>query len=192
MAPMIRRLVWLLLLAGAAAAARAAPVPYVLDQRYATIGFTTSGLFATQGYFRKFKGNLKLDFQMPENSTVDVTLDDQSITLSWQPGVQMLKSPAYFDAKDFPTITFHSVSIKPGSTPGQYDVLGTLTIRGVSKPQKMTAVLLSAMPGSQNAGTADFYVSGTLQRSTFGMVSDREAVNDDVVLNIHARVTLAK
>jgi hypothetical protein len=56
----------------------------------------------------------------------------------------------------------------------------------------MTAVLLSALPGSQNAGTADFYVSGTLQRSAFGMVSDREAVNDGVVLNIHARVTLAK
>jgi len=190
---MIRpRFVWLCVMLLAAHATQATPVPYALDSRYATIGFTTSGLFNTQGYFRKFTGNLKLDFQTPENSTVDVTLDDQSITLSWQPGVQMLESPAYFDSKDFPKITFHSTSIKAASAPGHYDVLGTLTIRGITKPQKMTAILLSAAPQSQNAGTADFYVTGTLQRSAFGMVSDQEAVNDGIVLNIHARVMLTK
>jgi polyisoprenoid-binding protein YceI len=189
---MLRRLcVWLCLtLAGTPAFAT--PVPYALDQRYATIGFTTSGLFSTQGYFRKFNGRLALDFQMPANSSVDVTLDAQDITLSWQPGVQMLESQPYFDAKDFPQIHFHSISIKRGSTPGRYDVLGALTIRGVTRPQMMVATLLSAAPGSQNAGTADFYVTGTLRRSAFGMTSDREAVGDAVVLKIHARVMLAK
>jgi polyisoprenoid-binding protein YceI len=193
MAPMIRRVAWLCLLLGSASApVYAAPVPYVLDQRYAIIGFTTSGLFNTQGYFQKFTGSLKLDFQMPENSTVDVALDDQSIILSWQPGVQTLESPAYFDSKVYPKILFHSTSIKAGSTPGHYDMLGTLTIRGITKPQKMTAILLSTAPGSQNAGTADFYVTGTLQRSAFGMTADQGTVADDVVLNIHARVMLAK
>jgi polyisoprenoid-binding protein YceI len=164
----------------------------VLDQRYATISFTTSGLFNTQGYFQKFTGSLKLDFQAPQNSTVDVALDDQAITLSWPPGVQMLESPAYFDSKDFPQILFHSISIKTTSTPGQYVILGALTIRGVTKPQIMAATLLSAAPGSQNAGTADFYVTGTLQLSAFGITSDQIAVNDAVVLKIHARVMLAK
>jgi polyisoprenoid-binding protein YceI len=193
MALTIRGFVWLgLLLASASASARATPVPYVLDPRYAVIGFTTSGLFNTQGYFQKFTGSLNLDFQMPENSTVDVALDDQSIILSWQPGVQMLESPAYFDSKVYPKILFHSISIKAGSTPGHYEMLGALTIRGITKPQKMTAILLSAAPGSQNAGTADFYVTGTLQRSAFGMTSDQGAVGDDVVLNIHARVMVAK
>jgi polyisoprenoid-binding protein YceI len=193
MASMIRRLAWLcLLLAGASAPARSAPVSYVLDQRYAVIGFTTSGLFNTQGYFRKFTGSLKLDFQTPENSTVDVALDDQSIMLSWQPGVQTLESPAYFDSKAYPKILFHSISIKAGSTPGHYEMLGALTIRGITKPQKMTAILLSAPPGSQNAGTADFYVTGTLQRSAFGMTADQGTVADGVVLNIHARVMEAK
>lgn len=191
MSPMIRR--WCvglcLLLAGPA---HAAPVPYVLDQRYATIGFTTSGLVNTQGYFLKFAGSLKLDFQAPENSSVDVTLDDTQISLSWQPGVQMLKSPDYFDAKDFPAIQFHSTSIQTTSVPGQYEILGALTIRGITKPQTMMATLMRAAPGSKNAGTADFYVTGTLRRSAFGMVSDQEAVNDAVGLKIHAWVTLAK
>ncbi len=179
-----------LLLAGTAA--RAAAVPYVLDQRYATIEFSTSGLFATQGYFQKFSGSLKLDFQAPENSVMDVVVEAQPITLSWAPGVQMLESQEYFDAKDFPQIRFHSISIKATNTPGLYAVQGALTIRGITKPQMMLATLLSAAPGSQNAGTADFIVTGTLHRSAFGMVSDQATVNDAVGLQIHARVMLAK
>lgn len=193
MAPMMRRwCVGLCLLLPVNAQAHAAPVPYVLDQRYATVSFTTSGLFNTQGYFQKFTGSLKLDFKAPQNSTMDVALDDQSITLSWPPGVQMLESPDYFDSKDFPQILFHSISIKTTSTPGQYAILGALTIRGVTRPQMMLATLLNGAPGSQNAGTADFYVTGTLQRSAFGMVSDQATVDDAVVLKIHARMMLAK
>ncbi len=192
MAPMICRwCVGICLALPLSAQAHAAPVAYVLDQRYATIGFTTSGLFNTQGYFQKFCGRMTLDFQAPQNSTMDVTLDDRSITLSWQPGARMLESQDYFDSQDFPQIRFHSISTKPGSTPGQYDILGELTIRGVTRPQMMVATLLSAAPGSQNAGTADVYVTGTLQRSAFGMISDQLTVNDAVVLSIHARVMLA-
>ena len=54
----------------------------------------------------------------------------------------------------------------------------------------MEAILLNAALGSKNAGTADFYVTGTLHRSAFGMVANRDVVNDAVVLQIHARVTL--
>jgi len=192
MTPLLCRWFAVLCLLLAGTTARAAAVPYVLDQRYATIEFTTSGLFGTQGYFQKFKGSLKLDFQSPENSMVDVVVDTQPITLSWAPGVQTLESPAYFDAKDFPQIRFHSISIKATSTPGLYAVQGALTIRGITKPQMMLATLLSAAPGSQNAGTADFIVTGTLHRSAFGMVADQTTVNDAVGLQIHARVMLAK
>jgi polyisoprenoid-binding protein YceI len=33
---------------------------------------------------------------------VNVTVDAQAITLSFPPGVGMLRSPDYFDTKDFP------------------------------------------------------------------------------------------
>lgn len=182
---------WLCLLA-VALPAQAKTLSYKIDQHYATIEFTTSGLFATQGYFRKFSGYLALDFQRPEDNSIDVTLDDKAIAMSWPPGVQMLESPAYFDAQEFPQIRFRSLSVMPADTPGQYEIMGALTIRGVTRPQMMLATLLSAPPGSRNAGTADVYVTGTLRRSAFGMVADQGTVNDDVMLKIHARVMLAK
>jgi polyisoprenoid-binding protein YceI len=192
-ASVFRRLTWLcMLLVATSMPAQAATVPYVIDQHYATIEFATSGLFPTEGYFQKFTGHLALDFAKPENSSVDVTVDDTAIVLSWQPGLQTLESAAYFNAATYPQILFRSISIKPASTPGQYEILGALTIRGVTKPQMMMATLLSAPDTSKNAGTADFYVTGTLKRSDFGMVADQEAVNDKIVLKIHARVMLAK
>ena len=192
---MLARLVrWCLafyLLLAAGMPARAKPVPYYLDQRYATIEFSTTGLIATQGYFQKFTGHLALDFQHPQNSSVDVTLDDTAITLSWPPGVQMLESPAYFDASTHPHIRFRSLSITPGKA-GHYTILGTLTIRGITRTQVMDATLLRAPSRPDEAGTADFYVTGKLKRSAFGMVADQGAVGNVVTLRIHARVMLAQ
>ncbi len=179
------------LLLAASLPVAAKPVPYKLDQRYATIAFSTTGLIATQGYFREFTGHLALDFQHPQNSSVDVTLDDTAITLSWPPGVQMLESPAYFDASAHPHIRFRSLSITPGK-PGHYIIMGALTIRGITRPQLMDATLLRAPASSDEAGTADFYVTGKLKRSAFGMVADQGAVGNIVRLRIHARVMLAR
>jgi polyisoprenoid-binding protein YceI len=169
----------------------AAPVPYVLDQRYATIGFSTSGLINTHGFFEKFSGRLILDTDAPQNSVVDVVLDDNAISMSWQPGVKMLESPAFFDAREFPQIIFHSTSITASGSGGQFDVLGELTIRGITKPQEMSATLVRAPAGSPDEETAAFSMTGTMQRSAFGMVSDRMMVGDGVVLNVHARISLA-
>lgn len=194
MAPIIcrRALGFLVLLAAIGTTARAVPVPYTLDPRYATIGFSTSGLLGTHGYFEKFTGMLVLDVQAPEHSAMNVTLDDRAIVMSYPAGVGMLRSAAYFDSANFPQIRFRSLSVSRASSPGHFEIRGALTIRGITKPQTMEALLLDAPTGSHSAGTADVYVTGTLRRSAFGMVADRTMVNDAVVLNIHARVMLAK
>lgn len=186
--PQFMRICMVLLLALASAPqARAGPVPYALDSRYATIEFTTSGLLGMQGYFSRFTGHLTLDFQNPENSMVNVSVDDSAITMSVPLAVSTLRSAAYFDAARFPAVTFRSLTITV-LTPTRFKIHGALTIRGVTRLQDMDALLVSAPA----AGTADFLISGTLRRSDFGMVADRNLVDDAVGLNIHARVELQK
>jgi polyisoprenoid-binding protein YceI len=181
----------LLLLTLAIPRARAEPVPYVLDQRYGTIEFSTSGLLATQGYFRRFAGHLALDFQHPENSMVNVSVDDSAFTVSTPLAAPTLRSAAYFDSAQFPQVTFRSLSITP-LTLTHFQIHGELTIRGVTRMQDMDARLVSAPALSMAAGTADFFVSGMLHRSDFGMAADRNLVDDTVGLKIHARVELEK
>lgn len=184
---MAYRYIWAVLgLVAAAAPAQTSPLPYALDQRYATIGFTTTGLGAVQGYFTQFSGHLTLDFAAPQNSRVDVTVNDAAFSLSLPFAVSMLRGPAYFDAQDFPQISFHSVSVQVKDAT-HFELLGLLTMRGVTQPLDMQAVLRRR----SSSNVADFYVTGSVSRAAFGMVADRGVVDDMVSLQIHARVTLA-
>jgi polyisoprenoid-binding protein YceI len=165
----------------------AATVPYVLDQRYCTIEFATSGFIAAQGYFQHVTGHLDLDFQHPENSRINVTVDDTALTVSPAFAAETLRSPAYFDSAKFPTVAFRSLSVAKLSET-EFKIHGMLTMRGVTREQDMTAQLIST-PAASN--TADFYVAGTLRRADFGMVADQLTVSNLVRLRIHARVEKA-
>ena len=48
-----------------------------------------------------------------------------------------LKSKDFFDAEHDPYITFHSTKIVQ-TGPNTFDIPGTFTIRGVSKPENLT------------------------------------------------------
>ena len=48
-----------------------------------------------------------------------------------------LKSKDFFDAEHDPLITFHSTKVVP-TGPNTFDIPGTFTIRGVSKPETLT------------------------------------------------------
>jgi polyisoprenoid-binding protein YceI len=50
-----------------------------------------------------------------------------------------LKSKDFFNVKDDPYITFHSTKIVQ-TAPHTFDVQGTFTIRGVSKPETLVFV----------------------------------------------------
>jgi polyisoprenoid-binding protein YceI len=180
-----------LLMALYPAVAGAYPAKYFLDQRYATIQFTTSGLFNTQGYFRHFKGNLAIDLENLQNSAITVVIDDSVIDMPWASGISTLKSPAYFDSDKFPKITFRSISIRRESK-AHYKIDGALTIRGITRDQVMEATLIDVPSGIQTPSAADFIVTGSLHRSEFGMVADRSVVSDAISLTIHARLALGK
>ncbi len=188
-----RRAIWIAVLSLAPAfhaqSATANPLHYILDQKYATIQFTTGGLISTQGYFRRFKGDLAIDPNSPKNTAINITVDDSAIQMPFAEGISMLKSSAYLNASKFPEITFRSISVRPES-PNHYQIYGMLTIRGIMRTQIMDATLIGAPLGSKASAVADFIVTGNLNRSDFGMVADRSMIADDISLTIHARIRL--
>ncbi|HME12977.1 MAG TPA: YceI family protein, partial [Candidatus Acidoferrum sp.] len=76
-----------------------------------------------------------------------------------------LKGKDFFNAKDDPYITFHSTKVVQ-TGPATFDVPGTFTIRGVSKPETLNLVLAGK-------GTGDGSIKGTMafDRKEFGMNS---------------------
>ncbi len=165
---------------------------YSIDQHYGGIEFTVSdlGLFTSRGMFDRFIGRLIIDPLHPERTRIDVTVDAGSVAMPWDQAVALLRSADYFDVQRYPDIRFESTAVETLG-PDHYRVLGRLRIRGVTHAQVLDALLVDRHTDAvHGADVADFVISGTLRRSTFGMVADPLFISDTVAIRILARIVL--
>ena len=86
-----------------------------------------------RGHFNVISGTLHIDEQNPANSSVDAQADASSIDTRDERRDGHLKSPDFFDAAQYPTITFKSTKVEPTGG-NEYNVIGDLTMHGVTKP----------------------------------------------------------
>jgi len=63
---------------------------------------------------------------------LDVTIKTDSVDTSNEKLDNHLRSPDFFNAKEFPTMTFKSTSVAPAGN-GFFDVTGDMTIRGTTR-----------------------------------------------------------
>ena len=86
-----------------------------------------------KGHFNVLSGHLHIDEQNPANSWVDAQVDAASVDTRDTNRDGHLQSPDFFDAAQYPQISFKSTKVEPDGD-NEYKVLGDLTIRGVTKP----------------------------------------------------------
>jgi polyisoprenoid-binding protein YceI len=129
------------------------------------VKFSVSASVKIEGTFDKWDASLT--FTSPELSTAVLDVKIQADSVNTGSGVKdgKLKGKDFFDVKDSPLITFHSkkvVQIDP--TTVEFD--GDFTIRGVSKPEKLTFTVTGK-------GTGVGTIAGTMafDRKEFGMNS---------------------
>lgn len=86
-----------------------------------------------RGHFRDFDATLHIDEDEPENSSVTATIDVASIDTNEEKRDAHLRSDDFFNADDFPKITFQSTRVErlDGTN---IRLTGNLTIRDVTQP----------------------------------------------------------
>jgi polyisoprenoid-binding protein YceI len=141
-----RRLqLWIAALLITGVAAASANETYKFDSSDSTIGFTVHQfLGTTQGKFAKFNGKIDLDREHPENSSVTAQIDVRSIDTRIKKRDDHLRSAEFFNVEKFPQITFKSRSVKR-TGPQSGDILGDLTMHGVTKPITLHVKLLTPL-----------------------------------------------
>jgi polyisoprenoid-binding protein YceI len=96
---------------------------------------------------------------------------------------QHLRAPDYFNAKQFPTMSFQSTSVKP--VDGGYEVSGDLTMHGVTKPLTITLKggdkVVEFPKKKKRIG---FVSSFSLRRSEFGVSADLKSLGDEIPILI--------
>ena len=107
---------------------------FEVDQKESKVGFMVKHKITKDVYggFRNVEGNVTFDKE--ENSIVNVEakIDVNSIDTGNSKRDRHLKSPDFFDANNFPFISFVSSDVKKLEN-GKYIVTGLLTMRGITK-----------------------------------------------------------
>jgi polyisoprenoid-binding protein YceI len=118
---------------------------YVLEKTHAYITFSYSHLgFSTPHVsFTDFEVDLRLDAENPENSTLAVTIDADSVESRVDEFNEHLVDERFFHTAEFPTITFKSTKVAMGEA-NSATVTGDLTIKGQTHPVELAVVLNKA------------------------------------------------
>lgn len=137
------RIIAILMALAAAVSTGLANETYKIDQARSKIGFSVHQfLGTTQGKFTKFEGEIDIDREHPENSSVAARIDVRSINTGIVRRDNHLRSPEFFSVEEYPEIIFKSRSVKQ-TGPQSADIVGDLTMHGVTKPITLRAKLLT-------------------------------------------------
>lgn len=157
----------------AAAAALAAPAvaaeTYNIDANHASVGFKIRHLMSqVTGHFSDLEGTVHIDRDDPTASSVEITIQADSINTANERRDGHLKSPDFFDVANHPTITFKSTAVKPAGD-DVYEVTGNFTMHGVTKSIVLPVKILGEMTdpwGNQRIG---FEIETTISRKDYGI-----------------------
>ena len=126
-------------LAAVAGTAVAAPVTYNIDPTHTYPSFEADhmgGQSIWRGKFNKTTGKVILDVAA-KTGEVDVTVDTASINFGMEALNEHAKQADMFDVAKFPTATYQgTISKWNGDVP--VEVTGKFTLKGVTKPLKLT------------------------------------------------------
>jgi polyisoprenoid-binding protein YceI len=180
---------------GLSTAASAAVETYVIDPVHSSVGFSVRHfLTKVPGRFTQFSGTITVDRDNLENSSVTAAIDVGSVSTYSDKRDAHLKTPDFFDAAKFSTITFQSKSWKKTGD-GMFDVTGDLTMHGVTKEVVLKVDLLGFGPGMMGAQLSGWDASVTLNREDFGVNGPAmlgKALGSDVGVTITIEADLKK
>jgi polyisoprenoid-binding protein YceI len=158
----------------------AAAQTYKIDPEHSTIAFSVRHLLGTaRGEFRQFGGTITIDRERPERSSASATIQVASIDTKIRRRDEHLLSAEFFDAKQFPTITFRSRSVSR-TAPDRGDITGELTMKGVTRPITLHVKLLTAIGADEAPPRTSWSVtSDAIRRVDFNLMfsSTAEAIS---------------
>lgn len=139
------------------------------------------------GMFRDVKGTIIVNEANPARSSISIEVDANSVYTANEQRDNHLRSPDFFNTRQFPTIRFASTEVrKVNETTGQ--VRGNLTIRGVTRPITANVVLTGRGKNQQGRDIIGFETTFTIRRSEFGIRYGLPGLGDEVrvILSIEA------
>jgi len=139
-----------------------APV-FTISLPDSSVKFYVKASVALEGTFEKWDSTLTFTSTDVSTGVLDIKIQADSVSTGSGMKDGKLKSKEFFDVKENPLITFHSDKVVQ-TGPTTFDLPGTFTIRGVSKPETLTFTVTG-----EGTGSGDIKGTMAFDRKDYGM-----------------------
>jgi len=141
-----------------------------IDNSHTHVGFSVKHMMVAtvRGEFKQYTGTLELDPSDLALSKVSGEIEVASLDTREANRDQHLRSSDFFDAEQFPKITFASRRIERLDEEN-YRVIGDMTIRGVTRQVTLEAEYSGIHKDPWGGTRTGFVVRGAIDRKDFGL-----------------------
>lgn len=172
--------------------ASAATTAWRIDPQHSSAQFAVRhlGLSTVRGAFSKLSGTMQLDDQDVTKSTIEVSIDVNTVDTREPDRDKELRSERFFDLARFPTMTFKSKKVEQVA-PGKLRVTGDLTMHGTTKEVVLDVDGLTA-PAKDPWGNQRIAASATtkINRQDYGVKWNAKLDNGGAVVGDDVNITI--
>jgi polyisoprenoid-binding protein YceI len=163
---------------------------WVIDKPHSSAEFTVRYLMSkVGGEFRDMDAVVQIDRANPAQSSVEFTIQAKSIDTRDAKRDEHLRSPDFFEVEKYPTISFKSAAVAP-RTATEFDVLGDLTMHGVTKRVTVPVTFNGFGRDPRGAERAGFSIETTLDRKDYGITWNRVLDEGGVLLGDEVKIEI--
>lgn len=158
---------------------------YKLDPELTSIVFRAKYIDVTYAYgrFNGPTGSFIFDDSSPANNFIEIQLTAKDIDTAVEKRDKHLRSPDFFNAGEYPIVSFKSTSVKKIAK-DTYEVSGTLTLLGNTRPLSVKVQETGSGKDPWGNFRRGFETSFTIKRSEFGMNFMLAGVSDEVAITV--------
>lgn len=159
---------------------------YQIDPVHSMISFTVGHLGVSElvGRFDTISGSFSLDSANSNQSRVSVQIPMDSLDTNFAQRNKDLLGPDYFNATQFPTMSFTSTKVQwQSKNSGQ--LTGNLTLHGVTMPVTFNLRRIGAGPDPWGGYRSGYVATTTIKRSDFGMNYMLNGISDSIAVQLN-------
>jgi len=153
---------------------------YNVDPSHSNVGFEVKhmGIATVRGTFRKFQGAVDATGDAPR---LEGTVEVASIDTGDESRDGHLKAPDFFDADQYPQISFHS-SATDATQDGAIRLSGEITVKGVTRPIELTGTIAENGQDPWGNERIGLEVEGKIDRREFDLKWNQTLPNGNLLV----------
>ena len=162
-----------------------------IDPAHSEIFFKVKHMMVSTvtGAFKEFEGTLESESDDFEGAKISFSADVKSIDTNNEQRDEHLRSDDFFNAAQYPTMTFKSTSFTKKSN-GSFELVGDLTIRDNTREVMLDVEYNGTAVDPYGQTKAGFEMSGKINRKEFGLKWGAVTEAGGVVVSDEVRLVL--